>query len=434
MKMPSNATFKKALLVPIAIAAVFFALNGKNATSKAVTEKAVTETTQKAVQNDIAPPILTEISGVIKKDETFFDIFKRNGLDQGELYRIARASSPVYDLGRVDRGRTYGILVDDERRVRAMTYSIDDDWTLDVTCTVDGFCVVRSPVMYEKRAALISGVIKDNLVSSINNILLALELSDIFAWDIDFTTDLRKGDTFKLDVEELWLDGEFKKYGSILGAEFMNNGQHYFAYRFQQDGKADYYDRKGKSLRRAFLKAPLSYRRISSGFSRKRFHPVLRTYRPHLGVDYSAPRGTPVSSVGDGTVALAGRRGQNGKQVVIRHPNGYRTYYGHLSSIKRGIRKGKRVKQGQVIGYVGSTGLASGPHLDYRIKRNGKFVNPLRLRLPRGGSVKAVHAAEFEDFKESMDKRLASIAPDAKDTLVSSPSRKTGAGSPPPRG
>lgn len=408
---PYYVMLRKALVVPILLAAIFFAFNEKSATSKAVSENTQIPRLNLSTQT-YNPLLMTEIAGVIKKGETFFDIFKKHELDQGDLYRIAKASSQTYDLGRVARGRAYGILVDNERSVSAMTYSIDDNWTLEITLDGEGFSAAKLPVPYEKKTAIIGGVIKNNLVSSVKDIQLALAFSDIFAWDIDFNTDLRKGDTFKLAVEELWLDGKFKKYGSILGAEFMNNGRPYFACMYEQNGESDYYDRSGKSLRRAFLKAPLSYRRISSGYSKKRFHPVLKTYRPHLGVDYSARRGTPVSSVGDGTVVLAGRRGQNGKQVVVRHPNGYKTYYGHLSQIKRGIRKGRKVKQGQVIGYVGSTGLASGPHLDYRIKRSGRFVNPLRLKLPRGGTVRAENLSEFEEFKEGIDKKLATLTHD----------------------
>jgi murein DD-endopeptidase MepM/ murein hydrolase activator NlpD len=241
--------------------------------------------------------------------------------------------------------------------------------------------------------------------------MLALQLSDIFAWDIDFSTDLRNGDTFKIVVEGFYLDGEFKKYGDILSAEFFNNGEVYRAYRFEYNGGADYYDADGKSLRRSFLKAPLNFRRISSGFSKRRLHPILKIFRPHLGVDYAAPTGTPVSTVGDGTVIFAGYKGQNGKIVAIKHVNGYRTYYGHLSKIQRGIRRGTKVKQGQVIGYVGATGLATGPHLDYRIKVNNRFVNPLMLKLPRGRSVPRKLMAKFKNFKNEMDTQLASITP-----------------------
>ncbi len=164
-------------------------------------------------------------------------------------------------------------------------------------------------------------------------------------------------------------------------------------------------------MKRAFLKAPLCFRRISSGYSKKRFHPVLKIYRPHLGVDYAAPAGTPVSTVGDGTVFFAGYKGGNGNMVIIKHPNGYKTYYGHLSKIKKDIRKGVKVRQGQIIGYVGSTGLATGPHLDYRIKINNKFVNPITLKLPRGGKIPKKLIAEFTKFKNDMDYTLASINP-----------------------
>jgi murein DD-endopeptidase MepM/ murein hydrolase activator NlpD len=369
-----------------------------------------------AFNNGPAPGDVRLISDRVRPGESFSDIFKRYGLDPGELHYIGKACSGEYDLGRIALGRTYSIYTDREGSVQSLAYCIDDYSVLNVSRTGEGFRALKNPVEYDRRIGHVSGTIKDNLVSSMASLQLALELSDIFAWDIDFTTDLRDGDMFRVVVEELWLDGELKRYGKILGTEFVNNGTVYYAYRFGQDGKFDYYDRKGNSLRRAFLKAPLSYRRISSGFTKKRFHPVLRKYRPHLGIDYAARRGTPVSTVGDGTVIIAGYRGRNGKQVVIKHVGGYRTYYGHLSRIKKGIRKHVKVRQGQVIGYVGSTGRATGPHLDYRIKKNGRFINPLKLRLPRGRSVKPPLVAEFRDYVVSMDARLASME---KPTVVS---------------
>lgn len=396
---------KKTLLVCIALAVIFLAIKSTptsvikdNVIQEALPEEAPVEET------------FTEVSDSVKTGETFFDIFKKNNMDLGELYDISRASSDIYDLKNIDSGRKYSIRLDDQNRVLRFSYCIDDDSVLNIARTAEGFSAEKTAVEYEKRIAHIGGVVKDNLASSMDDPLLALRLSDILAWDIDFTTDLRDGDTYKIVVEELWLDGEFKKYGEILSTEFTNNGQTYYAYRFEYDGEADYYDSEGKSVRRAFLKAPLSYRRISSGFTHRRLHPILRIYRPHLGVDYSAPTGTPVSAVGDGTVAEAGYKGQNGRQVVIRHPNGYVTYYGHLSRIAKAARTGAKVKQGQVIGYVGSTGLATGPHLDYRIKLGGRFIDPLRLKMPRGGSVPASLMAEFEALKDRMDTRLASIS------------------------
>ena len=258
------------------------------------------------------------------------------------------------------------------------------------------------------------GVINDNLISSIGNgrerLSLALNLSDIFAWDIDFTTDLRRGDTFKIIVEELYQDNKFKKYGKIIAAEFMNDGKSYQAYRFEHNGKAGYYDNEGNSLKRAFLKAPLSFRRVSSGFSSGRFHPVLKRYRPHHGIDYAAPAGTPVSAVGDGTVAFSGYKGDYGKLVTIRHPNGYKTYYGHLSRIGKGIAPGVKVAQEEVIGYVGATGLATGPHLHYEMRVNEAPFNPLRLKLPNGEPIPMALIARFEEVRNQMVDRLASIS------------------------
>lgn len=352
----------------------------------------------------------TTIAGTIKRGESLYDIFTKHGLDIEDLYAMVKASKGIYNLSRVVSGHSFSMLLDSENRVSSLTYSMDSDYLLKLKRTEDGaFKAQKEAIPYEKSLVHMSGTVNANLVSAMDNLLLALALSDIFAWDIDFTTDIRKGDTFKLVVEEFRLDGEFKKYGNILAAEFTTNGDTHHAYLFEQDGNTDYFDGKGRSLRRALLKAPLSYRRISSGFTRHRYHPVLKTYRPHLGVDYAAPRGTPVSTVGDGTVIHAGYRGANGNLVIIKHRNGYLTYYGHLASIKRGVRKGKRVKQGQVIGYVGSTGRATGPHLDYRVKKNGRFVNPLRLKLPPGVPVKKALIAQFRAFRDTMNTRLASI-------------------------
>lgn len=216
---------------------------------------------------------------------------------------------------------------------------------------------------------------------------IALKLADIMAWDIDFSNDLREGDSIDMLVEERWVGNAFIGYGEILAVEIINNGRIYEAYRYEYNGSADYYDPKGRSLKKSLLRSPLKYKYISSGFSKRRLHPLLRTYRPHLGVDYAAPAGTPVSAAGDGRIIFAGYKRQIGRLVIIRHNNGYTTYYGHLSRIKRGIRRGKRVKQGEIIGFVGSSGLATGPHLDYRVKYKGRFVNPLTIKLPRSKKI-----------------------------------------------
>lgn len=360
-------------------------------------------------------PHWREICGTIKKGETLYDIFKKYKLDISELLKLKEASADIHRLKELYPGQTYKIILDDNKTINSFVYWIDDDNILHITRTESGFCAEKKSIEYEKKILHIGGIVKDNLISSVGegreNLMLALQLSDIFAWDIDFTADLRNDDVFKIVVEGCYLDGELKKYGDILSAEFINNGETYRAYRFGRDGEVDYYDADGKSLRRSFLKAPLNFRRISSTFSVRRFHPILRIYRPHHGLDYSASAGTPVSAIGDGTILFAGFKGQYGKLVIVRHKNNWKTYYGHLSRIGKDIKGGKKIQQGQVIGYVGSTGLATGPHLHYGMMINNRPVNPLKVKIPQGRSIPKTVLAEFRNFKYQMDMQIASIKP-----------------------
>ena len=366
------------------------------------------------VKKNVVKKDVKEITGTIKKGESFFDIFRDYKLDLSEFLIIKKASANVHTLKVVHPGQTYRILLDEENRVKSFVYYIDDDNFLNIERAASGFQVKREAVAYEKRVLHLGGSIRNNLISSMGdektNLMLALELSDIFAWDIDFNTDIRDGDTFKIVVEGMYLDGEFKKYGSILAAQFVNDGNVYSAYKFVIDKKPDYYNGNGESLKKAFLKAPLSFRYISSSFSKRRFHPILKIVRPHHGVDYAAPDGTPVSAIGNGKVIFAGVKGQYGKLIVIRHKNGFKTYYGHLSRITRGIKRGANVEQGQIIGRVGSTGLATGPHLHFEMRLNNRPVNPRNVRPEPGKNIPIYLMANFKRIKEQMDTRLASIS------------------------
>ena len=370
-----------------------------------------TEVHIETTEADIEKEIYNEIEGVMRPGETMYEIFKRHGLNVQELLRIREASAGIYRLRNVSAGQRYRIVADEQNGVRSLLYRINDDLVLKIVRTDDDFTAEKAAVEYEKRVAQIAGAIQDNLISSIGNGKDRLRLADIFAWDIDFTTDLRNGDIFKIIVEEFYEEGKFKRYGNILAAEFVNNGDTYHGSRFEYGDIKGYYDQEGKSLRRAFLKAPLNYRRISSGFSQGRFHPILKKYRPHHGVDYAAPHGTPVSSVGDGTVLFAGYRGDYGKLIIIRHPNGYETRYGHLSRLDRGMAKGVKIKQGDTIGYVGSTGLTTGPHLHYEMRLNNKFVNPLKTRIPAGRPLPDTARGEFFQVMNTMTTMLASMGP-----------------------
>lgn len=360
-----------------------------------------------------APEIETRsIVGEVRSGDTLSVIFETHGLDPQDVNPVVAAARKTYDLARLRVGNPYSFNVSGRGSVEAFTYQYDEEHLLKVLRRDDEFTVENIAIPYERRTAHIGGVIRNNLISSVNNPAVAITLSDVFAWDIDFATGLREGDTFKAVVEALYRDGKLARYGKILAAEFVNGGVKHMAYRFTPqsgNGNGSHYGDDGKSIRRAFLKAPLSYRRISSGYSYGRYHPILKIVRPHLGVDYAARAGTPISAVGDGTVTFAGWKGVNGNLVIIKHAGSYTTSYGHMQKISRGVRRGKKVTQGQVIGWVGSTGRSTGPHLDYRVKQGGRPVNPVKLVMPRETSVPKDEMEAFMSLKESMDMRLASI-------------------------
>ncbi len=244
--------------------------------------------------------------------------------------------------------------------------------------------------------------------------MLALELSDIYAWTVDFF-GIQPGDSFSVVYDELFVDTTAIGIGRIHAAYFRQNGREYYAIPFVQDSIESYFDADGSSLRRAFLKAPLHFRRISGRYSHSRLHPILRIRRPHHGVDYSAPIGTPVYSIGDGKVLETAYRGQNGRMVKVRHNSVYTTAYLHLSGYGKGIHPGASVRQGDIIGYVGSSGLSSGPHLDFRVYKNGSPIDPLKMESPPVSPVKMENMIAFDSVKAKTLKRLA---PPSEDKMM----------------
>lgn len=336
----------------------------------------------------------------IKRGDSLYGILTSFDVTPEILPHIIEASKPVYNLERLVPGRTIKVGFREDRLVR-IEYPIDE-LTLMVVKRVDGdrFKASKETIPLQKRLVLAMGKIEESLYEDMTKLgidpEIVMNLADIFAWEIDFTTDMRKGDTFRVLYEEGIVDGRVVKRGPIVAAMIMNQGKRYMAFLFEANGRKDYYNEKGRSLRKQFLKSPLNYRRISSFFSRRRYHPILKTYRPHHGVDYAAPVGTPVVSTGDGKVVYAGWKGGYGKLVVIRHNGTYSTVYGHLSHIAKGIRVGRYVKQGQVIGYVGSTGLSTGPHLHYEFRVRGKPVNPLTYSFPPANPVPPKYKKEFD--------------------------------------
>ncbi len=250
---------------------------------------------------------------------------------------------------------------------------------------------------------------------------LVYRYADVFAWEIDFVTETRVGDSFYIFFDKTFCDSKFVEYLNLHVAHYKGDvGDYYGIYYSDPDGREDYYNLKGQSLRKSLLKSPLRFSYISSYFSKRRYHPILKVWRPHHGLDYAAPVGTPVSSIGDGTVTYKGWKGGYGNVIEIRHKNNFKTRYGHLSKFAKGIRKGKKVKMGQLIGYVGSTGLSTGPHLHFELHKNGRPINPLRVKIPRAPSVKKTYMSNFEAHRDSLLRAVEEFLEDRGEKLSSS--------------
>jgi len=393
-------------------------------------DAAVPPEPEPAVAAIMAPPpapALEEETIAIPPRSTLADLLKRRGFTDREIHDLKESVKPVYDLGRIRAGQKMRLASLPGGPWKKLEYDIDETRFLVVRNEADGVKAEVKLVPFEVRPAFAWGVIEDSLIAALNKAgeedSLALELVDrCFGWDIDFNTDLRKGDSFRVYVEKKYLDGRFAGYRDILAAEFTNDGNVYLAFRFTySDTQAsDYFDENGGSRRKDFLRSPIKFMtpRVTSRFSSSRLHPIYKIYRPHYGVDYAAPIGTPVQATADGDVTFAGRDGAAGNTVKIRHKNRYETMYLHLSSFGRGVRKGAQLKGGDIVGYVGSSGDSTGPHLDYRIYHYGSPVNPLGHKFKPADPLRK----EFlEVYKKEVERlRLALEVPRLSLTLFPS--------------
>jgi murein DD-endopeptidase MepM/ murein hydrolase activator NlpD len=308
---------------------------------------------------------------------------------------------------------------DAEARVVAVAYAPTAWERFHATRNEADWAVERSAITPEVRIEVREGEVRNSLWDAVDagaiGAQIMLDLVQIFESSLDFTADTRSGDRFRLLVEARYADGTFVEDGRILAAQFVTGDETLSGLAFEVDGRTAYYDPDGRSMKKMFLRSPLQFTRISSRFTYRRPHPVLGGVRPHLAIDYAAPTGTPVWAVADGTVEFAGRKGGNGIQVPLRHRAGYKTYYNHLSRVAQGVRPGAKVSQTQVIGYVGSTGLSTGPHLDCRVSRNGTFVNPLNEKFLPGDPIPAGQRAAFAVHAQALLERLqAGTAPAAQ--------------------
>ena len=353
-------------------------------------------------------PPKTVIKGRIAAGDTAEKLFAP--YVSGQVFRqVLAASLKKHPLTRIRAGQNYTLIRsvpvsggNPEGELESFEYEIDNDKRLLISRSGKNYTAVVEPIRYEYRLATVSGFITSSLFKAIaetgENPDLAMRLAEIFASEINFIRDLRPGDGFVLVLEKRYRDGEFRNYGKVLAARFVNRGTVYEGYRFRTDlGFERYFNAKGESLQKTLLKAPLPFTRITSGYSMNRNHPIYFENRPHQGVDYGAPKGTPVNAVGDGVVTRAGWGNGFGNMVVLKHNSSLESMYSHLSGFARGLKPGNRVRQGQIIGYVGSTGVATGPHLDFRLKQNGKYVNPVKVTNPRSEPVSRKQSKAFQN-------------------------------------
>jgi len=331
----------------------------------------------------LTPPEVVRHS-VLGRGETLSQLFSSLGIESRNLVAWIDAARRQLDLRSLPTGLDVEAVVNHHGSVREVRLTPDWRATIVLERGRDGVVGRREARPVERQMTVIQGTVESSLFGAIEalgeNDDLAVDLADLFQWDVDFHREVRRGDVFQLLVERVISDGRVVDYGPVIAARYVNDGREITAVRYAgKDGWPGYYDALGRPLRKQFLRAPLRFSRVTSRFSMSRLHPVLGRRMPHYGVDYGAPTGTPVMTTADGTIVFRGWKKGGGNTVEVRHRNGYTTGYLHLSRFAKGVRVGSRVSQGEVIGYVGATGLATGPHLDYRVTHNGRYRNPLHL-------------------------------------------------------
>ena len=388
--------------------ALLFMLTNINKDKKAVEKlEVIQEIAEPSYEYNILVDSFNVIKGSVKRGQTMGEILYLNHIDHFEINKIVERSKGIFDVRRVNTGKKYTVICasDSTKKAQYFIYEIDaiNYVVFDLRGEIDVY-KGKKPVIVKLKTA--SGIIKSSLWLTMEEQKLSpkltAELSTIYAWTIDFFK-IQKNDGFRVYYEDKYIDGQYIGIGRLLAAEFTHKGQDFYSFYYRENENfGDYYDEQGKTLRKAFLMAPVDYKRISSRYSKRRKHPVTGRWKGHFGTDYAAEKGTPIWSTANGTIIAATYTKNNGNYVKVRHNGTYTTQYLHMSKIKPGIRKGVFVKQGDIIGYVGSTGLATGPHVCYRFWKNDKQVDPFKQKLPPGDPIKKENREAYMLAKDSL--------------------------------
>lgn len=362
-------------------------------------------------------------SVTVGNGDTLSTVFAKVGLSSNELHDVINSSKDAKRFSRLNVGQELQFELTTDGHLKNLNSKLSDLESISLSKTDKGYAFKRELVKPDVRSAYARGVINSSLSQSAQRAglpySLAMDMANVFGYDIDFAEDIRRGDEFEVVYEQKVVNGKPIANGNILSARFINRGKTFTAVRYtNKQGATSYYTADGNSMRKAFIRTPVDFARISSRFSMGRKHPILNKIRAHKGVDYAAPRGTPIKAAGDGKVLLAGRRGGYGNTVIIQHGNTYRTLYGHMQGFAKGVQTGGNVKQGQVIGYIGTTGLSTGPHLHYEFQVNGVHVDPLGQKLPMADPIAKAERARFmqqsQPLMARMDQERSTLLASAK--------------------
>jgi murein DD-endopeptidase MepM/ murein hydrolase activator NlpD len=347
----------------------------------------------------------------VAKGDTLSTLFEKVGLPATAVHEVMASNKEAKQFSRLQNGQVLQFELTPDGALKQLHSKLSDMESISLSKSGSGFTFNRQISKPDVRTAYVHGVINNSLSQSAQRAglthTMTMDMANIFGYDIDFAQDIRKGDEFDVIYEQKVVNGKTVGTGNILSARFTNQGKSYSAVRYtNKQGNTNYYTADGNSMRKAFIRTPVDFARISSMFSMGRKHPILNKIRAHKGVDYAAPRGTPIKATGDGKVLLAGRRGGYGNTVIIQHGETYRTLYGHMQGFAKGIQTGGTVKQGQVIGYIGTTGLSTGPHLHYEFQVNGVHVDPLGRKLPMADPIAKSEKQRFMQQSQPLMARM----------------------------